>query len=211
MNLCKYYLCDIRMDVNNNIEKNMNMSEKEWTEVTNKKVVKPQPHPCQYCGKSCFGLQCKECHLKMIAANNADCLDCKTSFKAIRPDGTKKKRCFDCQKSYTETYYKNCPKCNDVFRCMLDDGRVFDKCFKCYSEVKEERNKKFESRRKAEEENTNPCNTRGCLNKTKFSFCSSCFKNKKTTEDSYMVSRCVVCDYRIKGNYRYCSDECKNK
>jgi hypothetical protein len=201
--------------MNNNIEKNMNMnmSEKEWTEVKNKNknIVKPQPHPCQYCSKSCFGLQCKECHLKMIAVNNADCLDCKTSFKALRPDGTKKKRCFDCQKSYSETYYKNCPKCNDVFRCMLDDGRAFDKCFKCYSEVKEENKKKYESRRKAEleeEENTKPCNTTGCFNKTKFSFCSPCFRTKKNTEDSYMISRCIVCNYRIKGNYRYCSEVC---
>ena len=184
----------------NNITENMNITE-----------VKKQSRPCQYCGKNCFGLQCKDCHLKMVAANNAECLDCKVSFKALKKDGTKRKRCFDCQKIYNDTYYKNCSKCNDNFRCMLDDGRVFDKCFKCYNEIREENKKNYENRRKAsEEENTKPCTTKGCVNKTKFSFCSTCFRNKKNTEDSYMISRCIVCNYRIKGNYKYCSEDCKN-
>lgn len=196
------------MDMINNTEKNMNISEKEFTDVKNKKkFVKSEAHPCQYCGKTCYGMQCKECHLKMSQINNADCVDCKVSFKALKKDGTKRKRCFECQKIYSQTYYGQCVDCNGTFRCVLDDGRSFDKCFKCYNEVRDERKKKYENSK--DEGNTKICNSKDCENSTKFAFCSSCFKNKKRVDDTYMVSKCIVCNYRISGNYKFCSDDCK--
>ena len=35
-----------------------------------------QLHPCQYCETLCYGSQCKNCHLKMIADKHSNCVDC---------------------------------------------------------------------------------------------------------------------------------------
>ena len=52
------------------------------SEVTNDKIIKErnmESHPCQYCETPCFGLQCKNCHLKMVAEREGDCVDCKNN------------------------------------------------------------------------------------------------------------------------------------
>jgi hypothetical protein len=179
---------------------NKNMHSK--TDIKNEKKV---AHPCQYCSKPCFGLQCKDCHLKMLDERNANCIDCETSFYALRKDGSKRKRCFDCQKIYAETYYKNCSGCNESFRFMLDNGKVFEKCSRCYASRKEEREEKEQNTKDLQN-----CATKRCPNKTSHTFCSHCFKNQKSLEDQYMISTCVVCRYRSPGNFKYCSSNCKN-
>ena len=91
-------------------------------------------HPCQYCGNPCRGKQCKECHLKMVNNKQGNCIDCKKTFYALRSDGTKRQRCFDCQNNYNLKHICKCPICNIDYHAFLEDGRVFDKCFKCYQE-----------------------------------------------------------------------------
>ena len=88
-------------------------------------------HKCQYCDNLCFGKQCKQCHLKMVAARDADCCDCSKSFPALRKDGTKRIRCFDCQQVYEKEYVKKCPDCDENFHALSKDGRMFDRCFSC--------------------------------------------------------------------------------
>jgi hypothetical protein len=89
-------------------------------------------HPCQYCTNICRGLQCRNCHLKMISEKQGECIDCKNQFYALRSDGTKRKRCLDCQNNYNIKYIAKCPMCREDYHAFLEDGRVFDKCFKCY-------------------------------------------------------------------------------
>ncbi len=89
-------------------------------------------HPCQYCGKTCKGKQCKECHLKMIKNRQGNCVDCNILFLAVRLDGTKKKRCLECQNNYNNKYISKCYLCGNDYHAFLEDGRVFDKCYDCY-------------------------------------------------------------------------------
>lgn len=186
---------------------NMNMienPEEGWVAVSNKVRVSKY-HPCQHCGKSCAGLQCKECHLKMISERNADCVDCGKSFYAMRKDGTKRKRCVDCQAKFNDKYYKNCPDCKISFRFTLDNGKVFDKCGSCHmkDKIKEE-----ETRRKEEEKKMNDC--KSCKKeKTFYDLCRKCFREQKETTDQYMLSKCFNCGQRYKGSFKYCRD-CKS-
>jgi len=98
-------------------------------------------HQCPYCPNTCLGKQCKECHKKMVETRNATfdetknsyCCDCNKPFMSLRKDGSKRVRCFFCQKIYKETYIINCPDCNIEFHSRnKKDGRIFDKCFSCY-------------------------------------------------------------------------------
>ena len=178
---------------------NMNMNN-EWTEVRNKKTYKH--HPCQYCGNKCYGIQCKDCHLKMVAEQNSECIDCKVTFKAIRKDGSKRKRCLDCQKNYSDKYFKNCPDCSKSFRCLLDNGKVFDKCSDCHkNEIKAQEKQKIKD--------TLIYECKVCKQKTNHELCGKCFREKKSVEDTYMLSKCFSCGQRFKGNFKYCSKECK--
>ena len=187
----------MNMIKNNNA--NMN-TESAWTETKNKSDKKP--HPCQYCGKNCFGLQCKECHLKMIAERNSECLDCDLSFLSLRKDGSRRKRCGDCQVTYTVRYYKNCPDCSKSFRFTLDNGKTFAKCGDCYKTY----SKKREEARQEETKDMNDC--KKCEIKTYYDLCRNCFYEEKNVTDTYMLSKCFGCGNRYKGNFKYCGD-CK--
>jgi hypothetical protein len=94
--------------------------------------IKRQAHPCQYCENMCFGSQCKNCHLKMIADRQSNCIDCNRIFLAKRKNGTYRKRCFECQEKYNAKYIAKCISCNNDFHAYLDDGRIFNRCLKCY-------------------------------------------------------------------------------
>ena len=161
-------------------------------------------HPCQYCEKSCIGMQCKDCHLKMVKDRNDDCIDCGTSFYAIKKDGTKRKRCFDCQNKFNNKYYKNCQDCSKSFRFVLDNGKVFDKCGSCYILDK----KKGEDKKRNEDDREmNDC--RKCKKeKTYYDLCRNCFRENKEITNIYMISKCIDCGQRGKGLFKYCCD-CK--
>lgn len=118
-------------------------------------------HPCQYCEKSCYGKQCKECHLKMIEKQQGVCLDCHKTFFAIRKNGSKRRRCLDCQDAYNNKYIAECPDCKMTYHAYMEDGRVFNKCFTCYKK----------SLHKCEK----------CENYTKFEYalCRICYQNRK--------------------------------
>ena len=94
--------------------------------------VKKDAHPCQYCGNPCYGKQCKQCHLKMLDSQKGVCMDCNSSFHAVRRDGSKRRRCTECQTSYNSKYISQCPDCNNTYHAYMEDGRVFEKCFGCY-------------------------------------------------------------------------------
>ena len=194
------------MNTNDNKDMNMNNSEEGWVDVKNKMMVS-KFHPCQYCGKSCAGLQCKECHLKMVNERNADCVDCGINFYAVKKDGTKRKRCFDCQEKFNGKHYKNCPDCKNSFRFTLDNGKVFDKCGDCYKSQK--KNEEEEKKRKEEEKIMNDCK-RCKKEKTLYDLCRNCFREQKEITDQYMLSRCVGCGQRYKGTFKYCGG-CKRK
>ena len=92
-------------------------------------------HPCQNCNKQCFGLQCKECHLKMVEekkANMTKCTDCDKSFNSKKLDGSKNTRCFECRKSWYKKNFKACPGCKENYRYLLDTGKTIDMCRGCY-------------------------------------------------------------------------------
>ena len=124
-----------------------------------------QPHPCQYCSQPCFGKQCKDCHLKMFEERKGECLDCKKFFSALRKDGTKKRRCFECQREYNSKYISICPDCNLSYHAYMDDGRVFEKCFSCYKQ----------SLRK--------CSRCDNLTKNNFALCRTCYRNPPPSEE----------------------------
>jgi hypothetical protein len=94
--------------------------------------LKKDAHPCQYCGNSCYGKQCKQCHLKMLDSQKGVCMDCNVSFHAVRRDGSKRRRCTECQTAYNNKYISQCPDCNNTYHAYMEDGRVFEKCFGCY-------------------------------------------------------------------------------
>lgn len=183
------------------------------------------PHPCVHCQKPCFGAQCKECHLKMIADREGECIDCKNKFMATRKDGSKRKRCFDCQKEYNKTHIGICPVCSKDYHAYLPDGRIFDKCFDCYqasfhkcqncdNTIKEEFTicgDCFHKERLAKKTTVYPvqdCKTKGCVNKTTYTFCKSCNDANRTVNSQYVVSTCqeLGCGVRMRGQYKYCEE-----
>ena len=100
-----------------------------------KSMQNKELHPCQYCGTQCFGKQCKECHFKMLETQKGICLDCHTTFHAVRKDGSKRRRCMDCQVAYNNKYISQCPECKCTYHAYMEDGRVFEKCFSCYKKT----------------------------------------------------------------------------
>lgn len=186
------------------------------------------PHPCKYCEKPCFGLQCKDCHLKMEKDLAGECSDCKKTFRAKKRDGKMRKRCQSCQEVYATKYIGTCPSCKDSYHKMNTDGRVFKVCFKCYNatrtkckncekfafkdkplcvecHTKETVSSKPPRREKME---FFPCSSTGCKNTTPYRFCRDCNAKNKETTDSYMISRCQFdgCSYRGKGEFKFCSE-----
>ena len=195
------------------------------------------PHPCIHCEKPCFGSQCKECHLKMIAEREGDCIDCDTKFNALRKDGSMKKRCFECQKIYNKNHIAVCSSCNNTYHATLDDGRVFNKCFDCYRKsfhqckncdntIKEEfdmcgdcfrkeKQKDWENK-KVKSETSYPqqeCRTNDCTNTTSYTYCKYCNDGIRTLENEYMISTCQEpgCGLRLKGNFKFCNDHRKKQ
>ena len=121
-------------------------------------------HPCQYCENLCYGHQCKSCHFKMLEKREGVCIQCNTTFQAMRKNGTLKKRCFECQDKYNKKYIAKCITCNKDFHAFLDDGRVFDKCLSCYKNGFKQCEK--------------------CDNNTReeFSLCKECYKTERENE-----------------------------
>lgn len=148
-----------------------------------------EPHPCQYCDTPCFGLQCKNCHMKMIADRSGICIDCnKTFFNALRKDGTKRQRCKDCQTNFELKNIIPCPECSKPY-----DGRIFQKCLECHKKsfhkcescdnmIKSKYVKCGECYRKErkpyiKDPNMFPlvdCSSPDCLNKTTYKYCKIC-------------------------------------
>lgn len=196
---------------------------------TNNKVA----HPCQYCGKQCFGLQCKDCHLKMMSEREGKCTDCGNIFMAIRKDGTMRVRCLPCQEVYNKTYIAKCTDCGDDYNTKSKDGRFFDKCYSCYKKKFTKckscdestlveyplcktcyvSNKKIplhlgisSSKGSLKKFDEHECNTTGCNKMTTYFYCKPCSISSRQVSDTYMVSRCQHknCGQRFKGNYMFC-------
>ena len=183
-------------------------------------------HPCQYCNTPCFGKQCKDCHLKMVANRESECIDCNKMFPALRADGTKRARCKECQEEYTKLYISTC-ECGESFHTVQKNGKTFDKCFKCYQKnftkcqkcdnttksefplckqcYSIERENKLNKKQSPSRE-LRTCKTTGCGKKTTYTLCSDCNSSIRQVEDEYMISRCTECGYRGRGNFRYCRE-----
>ena len=76
----------------------------------------------------CYGFQCKNCHIKMIAEKQSNCIDCTKPFNAKRKNGTFKKRCFGCQDNYNKKYISKCIK-GSIHRSQLVSADVMDRFF----------------------------------------------------------------------------------
>ena len=184
-------------------------------------------HPCQYCSKICFGLQCKDCHLSMEKRLSGECSDCKKTFRAKRDDGSSRKRCLPCHRVYMENHFATC-KCGETFMQLLEDGRRFSQCFKCYQSSKK-RCSNCESftvrdntlcsdcykKGKSETSSTKSqtmynCRKKSCKEKTAFEngYCKNCYQDNRETADQYMISRCNEpgCFEKYRGNYKFCKD-----
>jgi hypothetical protein len=135
------------------------------TDETNNNIIhekKPKElHPCQYCDALCYGKQCKDCHFKMLETQKGICLDCHKTFHAIRKNGSKRRRCLECQEAYNKKYIAECPECLNTYHAFMEDGRVFEKCFNCYKKT------------------LHKCSN--CDNFTKFEYalCRNCYQTRK--------------------------------
>ena len=191
-------------------------------------------HPCQYCEKQCFGLQCKDCHLKMISEREGKCNDCSNTFQAMRKDGTMRVRCVPCQEVYNKTYISKCVDCGNDYNTQNKDGRFFDKCYSCYKKkftkckncdgstlveyplckicYASDRAKKqpvafsSSSGGSFKKFDEHKCNTTKCNSMTTYFYCKPCSMSSREVSNTYMVSRCQYenCGQRFKGNYKFC-------
>ena len=116
-----------------------------------------QLHPCKYCGNTCKGKQCKQCHIKMISRQN-ECLDCKKHFICLR--------CDDCNDKYKNKLNK-CPECDINYLNISKDGKIFEKCYDCYQ-------KGFS--------NCKLCNKR-CFKQ--YLYCKNCYETFKENNNEY--------------------------
>lgn len=98
---------------------------------TQKNIKNMEVHGCQYCSKPCYGLQCKDCHMKMMAERAGVCIDCSKSFQAMRKDGTMRKRCLDCQDVFASSHLNPCEDCSKPFPAKRKDGTMKKRCFDC--------------------------------------------------------------------------------
>ena len=161
-----------------------------------------------------------------MEALKPNCLDCKKSFDGLRKNGTAKKRCGDCQSTYTEKYIKKCGDCDKDYHAVQPNGRTYDKCFECYQKGFNKcttcdkrtfkdftlcsdcyNQEKIEKMKKASE--PKPCKNNYCSNITKFTYCASC-KSQKDLENKYVISTCKECGYRSSGDFTICTD-CKKE
>ena len=148
----------------------------------NKEDIYMEFHPCKYCGNSCKGKQCKQCHLKMISRNH-DCIDCDIKFTSLR--------CFSCQDFHNKNNLSTCPDCSNLFLSFTKDGKCFQKCYECYqngfANCKKCNKRCFKQYSFCKEcyfttkidevvLETN-CKSKDCTNKTAYIFCQECYKN----------------------------------
>ena len=169
-------------------------------------------HPCKYCSKPCFGLQCKECHLKMVNKFSGECSDCKQTFRQKKEDGSTRKRCLPCHKNYMSTYIGAC-KCGETFKKLLEDGRTFDKCFTCYQGSKKRcqkcENFTFKDNTLCFEcyHASKKCATEKCDNSTVRSnkLCSDCYKNERSSEDVFNCRK-KSCTRKTSRENGYCRE-----
>ena len=54
------------------------------------------------------------------------------------------------------------------------------------------------------------CKTKGCKNKTAYTFCIKCNDYNKNLSSTYMTYTCEVCGIRGRGDYKLC-EICENK
>lgn len=122
--------------------------------------IKNYLHPCKYCGNTCRGKQCKQCHIKMISRQN-ECLDCKKHFISLR--------CNDCNENHKNKISK-CPDCDINYLNISKDGKIFEKCYECYQ-------KGFS--------NCKICNNK-CFKQ--YLYCKTCYeKNKEYNNNEYNI------------------------
>ena len=141
-----------------------------------------EPHPCQYCDNPCYGLQCKNCHIKMVKDRSGICIDCNLSFfNALRKDGTKRQRCNNCQTEFEIKNIVQCPDCDKPY-----DGRIFQKCLECHK-------KSFRE-----------CESCPNMIKSKYVKCGECFRNDKPYINMFPLIDCGTIDCLNKTTYKYC-------
>lgn len=184
-------------------------------DASNKSVT----HPCKYCAKPCFGLQCKECHLKMVENLMGDCSDCGEKFRKILKDGTVIKKCFPCHETYMKTYIGTC-KCGETYKKLLEDGRKFDKCFSCYQASRKKCEKcdsfTFKDNSLCSEcyHSSRKCATEKCDNMIFKSnkLCSDCYKKERSSEDVFNCRKksCTRKTSRENGYCRECFRDNRN-
>lgn len=135
------------------------------TEETNNIIIPEKKtkelHPCQYCDAMCFGKQCKDCHFKMLETQKGVCLDCHSTFHAIRKNGSKRRRCMECQDAYNKKYIAECPECQMTYHAFMEDGRVFEKCFTCYKKT------------------LHKCSNCDSFTKFEYALCRNCYQTRK--------------------------------
>ena len=198
--------------------------ETENIQVNTETNINSEIHPCKYCDTPCKGKQCKKCHLKMVAALQGKCIECHQIFYAKRKDGTFRQRCSDCQDKYTKTHIAKCPDCDKDYYAFLDDGRVFSKCFDCYTVTKKSfqecevcKKKSYkgplchscylkDKEVKIDNKELIPCRTKDCKNTSTYTFCSTCNRNRKNIDNTYMVFTCKNCGIRGMGDRNYCTN-----
>ena len=190
-------------------------------------------HGCQYCAKPCFGLQCKDCHMKMVAERSGVCADCSKSFPAKRPDGSLKKRCYECQTKFASENLGTCADCSKSFPAKRPDGSFKKRCYECQTKFASENFRKCNSCDKStwkqysfckdcvpEKVETasvksngsfNKCETKTCEKMTTYKYCGDCKRSFNSIANDYMISRCQEdgCSYRGKGCFKFCKEHRK--
>ena len=197
----------------------MNIENKE-----NIMKLKDTRKQCPNCPNMCFGKQCSDCHKKMIERTQGSCMDCEKLFYALRQDGTKRKRCKECQEDYNQKHISICAVCKNTYHAVLNDGRKFDKCYKCYQDsinkcekcdknaygqkycrecYQNERQNKHEIIRVEKK-----CKSDNCSILTTYTYCKTCNDNLRSVSDQYIISRCEMCGYRGRGDFKICNYCC---
>lgn len=173
-----------------------------------------ESHPCQYCDKPCYGKQCKDCHNSMIAKQSGQCTDCNETFRALRQDGTMRKRCLKCQEEYTKSFISVC-SCGTEYHNKTKDGRAFDKCFNCYN-AQFKKCAKCDNKTLSKYSLCKECNDKkiktemrkciSCVKMTLFTYCKECNNSNREMKNMYMMSVCQSkgCSERYRGDYKFC-------
>lgn len=150
-------------------------------------------HKCESCNNLCIKKKCQECFVKSIKDKQGECYDCKKLFFAVRIDGTKRKRCLECQSIYNEKHIAKCPICNNDYHAFLHDGRFFDKCYTCYQYTL----------RKCDN-----CDKKTSINQP---LCKDCYNLEKINSKSYLLSYSPTSSTSAEFSFKQLTKTCKNK